>query len=181
LLARLRAEPTGSAWERFVKLYDPLLRGWLGRHGVSGVDVDDLIQDIFTVLVQKVGEFEHNGQRGAFRTWLKRITFNQLRNHWRARKRNGAMQPVLDQLVDPASDLSIEWDREHDLHVTARLLEMIQSDFQPSTWQAFRRVVFENAAPDEVARELNLQVAAVWSAKSRVLRRLRQEAAGMLE
>jgi RNA polymerase sigma-70 factor (ECF subfamily) len=65
--------------------------------------------------------------------------------------------------------------------VATRLLAIIADDFQPATWQAFRRVVVDNVEPEVVARELNLSINAVWSAKSRVLRRLRQEANGLLE
>ena len=58
---------------------------------------------------------------------------------------------------------------------------MIEPQFAPATWQAFRRGVLEGARPDTVAAELGMTVNAVFIAKSRVLQRLREEARGLLE
>jgi RNA polymerase sigma-70 factor (ECF subfamily) len=183
LLARVQGEPQGPAWGRFVDLYAPLIRGWLQRYDVAGADADDLVQEVFTAVVQELPAFRHSGQKGAFRAWLRQISVNRLRSHWRGRQRRAAGngEQILAQLADPTSDLSRQWDREHDRHVASRLLELIAGDFQPTTWKAFHRVVLDNAAPELVARELDLSLNAVWSAKSRVLRRLRQEADGLLE
>ena len=32
-----------------------------------------------------------------------------------------------------------EWDREHDLYLLEKLLTLVQPDFEPTTWMAFRR------------------------------------------
>jgi RNA polymerase sigma-70 factor (ECF subfamily) len=88
---------------------------------------------------------------------------------------------VLEQLEDPNSALSQLWDREHDQHVTRRLLELIEPEFSATTWQAFRRVVLEGAKAAEVAAELGITANAVWIAKSRVLARLREELRGLTD
>ncbi len=85
---------------------------------------------------------------------------------------------MLDQLEDPASDLSRRWDREHDQYVLQRLLELIEPDFRPATWRAFRRQVIDEASPEAVAAELGLTVNAVLIAKSRVLSHLRPRCPG---
>ena len=95
--------------------------------------------------------------------------------------RAGTPRAALDQLEDPASDLSREWDREHDSYVARKLLDYVEPEFRPATWQAFRRLVLDGAAPQAVAEELSLSVNAVLIAKSRVLRRLRQEALGLID
>ena len=115
------------------------------------------------------------------------ILVHRLRNFWRSRQhrpvaRGGSdVLEQLDQLADPHSSLSRLWDREHDRHVTRELLRLIQSDFAPNTWQAFRRVVLESAKPDVVAAELGITVNAVFIAKSRILNRLRQVGRGFIE
>ena len=58
--------------------------------------------------------------------------------------------------------------------------EMIQPEFAPSTWNSFRLLVFEERPASEVAETLGLSVNAVLIAKSRVLRRLRQEGQGLV-
>jgi RNA polymerase sigma-70 factor, ECF subfamily len=184
LLERLREQPADADWRRLVELYAPLIRGWLRRHGVTDADADDVGQEVLTVVVRRFPDFTHNRRRGAFRAWLRAITANCLRDFWRARRLRPAgpdFAGLLDQLADDASEMSGQWDREHDLHVARRLLELIRGDFAPSTWEAFRRVALDGAAPAAVAADLGLTVNAVFIAKSRVLSRLRQEADGLLD
>jgi RNA polymerase sigma factor (sigma-70 family) len=187
LLERLRHHPDEAAWKRLVELYTPLIRRWLGQSGVNGSDSDDLMQDVFTVLVHKLPSFEHNQQRGAFRYWLRSILVNRMRRHWDAKRTTlmaagaGENLPALEALEDPASDLNQLWDREHDAFLARRVVQIIENDFNPSTWEAFRRVVLDGAKPSQVAGELGLSVNAVLLAKSRVLRRARQEIDGLID
>ncbi len=84
-------------------------------------------------------------------------------------------------LQDPNSELSLLWDQEHDRHVLRRLLQLIEPMFEASTLAAFRRVVFDDIGAAQAAEELGLSVAAVWLAKLRVLKALRQEAKGLID
>jgi RNA polymerase sigma-70 factor (ECF subfamily) len=182
LLQRARAG-SNMGWEQLIHLYTPLLRTWVGRHVRQPSDVDDVVQQVFTVVVAKLPEFAHSGRPGAFRHWLRRITVNHLRAFWRSRRpRAGqaAAEALLDQLEDPASGPSREWDREHDEHLARKLLDYVEPEFRPATWRAFHGLVLDGLPTEAVAAELGLSVNAVLIAKSRVLRRLRQEAEGLL-
>ena len=91
------------------------------------------------------------------------------------------MEKCLEQLEDPHSDLNRVWDQEHDKFIAARLLELIEPEFTHTTWQAFRRQVLDGAKAAEVATELGVTPNAASIAKSRVLRRLREEIAGLTD
>jgi DNA-directed RNA polymerase specialized sigma24 family protein len=52
---------------------------------------------------------------------------------------------------------------------------LIRNEFEERTWQALWRTTVDGRSPAEVAGELNMTAGAVRVAKSRVLRRLRQE------
>ena len=84
---------------------------------------------------------------------------------------------VLAQLEDPSSELSREWDRQHARHLAHALLQRIQHEFEPSTWDAFRRVMMQGEPTACVAAALGMTPNAVMIAKSRVLARLREELA----
>jgi RNA polymerase sigma-70 factor (ECF subfamily) len=56
-----------------------------------------------------------------------------------------------------------------------RVLDLIRSEFEDRTWQAFWRTAVDDRCPAEVAGELLMSAGAVRVAKSRVLRRLWQE------
>ena len=62
-----------------------------------------------------------------------------------------------------------------------RVLIYDKPDFTPATWQAFHAVVLDGARPADAAAQLGLTVNAVFIAKSRVLRRLRQELRGLTD
>jgi RNA polymerase sigma-70 factor (ECF subfamily) len=187
LLDRLCEAPSAETWERLVDLYTPVLHAWLNRHALQPSDRDDLTQEVLGIIVQELPTFRHSGRAGAFRAWLRTITVHCLRRFWRAahyRPRTpggSSFEDYLRQLEDPGSAPSRLWDREHDQHLLRRLLDLLEGDFQPSTWQAFRRVVLEGQAADRVAVDLGMSVNAVLIAKCRVLQRLRQEARGLLD
>jgi RNA polymerase sigma-70 factor (ECF subfamily) len=186
LLERLRLRPDSASWERLVALYTPLIRGWLGRYGLQPSDVDDLTQEVMGTLLRELPQFRHDLRRGAFRRWLRTIAVNRLRTFWRGRDRRHALgqadlDAALERLADPDSDLSRLWDEEHDRHVARRLLELLEPEFEPTTWQAFRRLVLEGQPTRDVADSLGLTPNAVRIAKSRVLARFRREVEGLLD
>lgn len=187
LLDRARVSPNGDSWRHLVGIYDPLVRGWLKHRGLSPSDVDDVTQDVMAVVVRRLADFRHNGRVGAFRTWLKTITVNCLRDHWKRGKNlpkatgQSSFQEFLAALADPESELSRQWDLEHDRHVARQLLEVLRKEFEPRTWQAFQRTALEGASASDAAAELGLTVNAVFIARSRVLARLRQEATELID
>jgi RNA polymerase sigma-70 factor (ECF subfamily) len=186
LLERLRQRPASADWQRLDDLYRPLIHRWLLRDPTLGEEAEDLVQEVLSVLVRELPRFERQ-RAGSFRCWLRTITTNRLQAFWRSRQArpvplgSGSASSPLSQLEDPTSELSRQWDHEHDQHVVGRLLELIEGDFEPTTWQAFRRVVLNERKPEAVATELGLSVNAVLLAKSRVLKRLRQEGQGLLD
>jgi RNA polymerase sigma factor (sigma-70 family) len=173
-----------EGWSRLVELYAPLIQRWLRRAGVGRDDLDDIAQDVLATIAREVNRFEHSGRTGAWRAWLRQITVNRTRQHWGRRKVAAGQEHstnFLDQLDDPSSELSIEWDQEHDRHVVAQLLKLVEVEFQPSTRSVFRRTFIDEASPNEVANELGMSLAAVYTAKSRVLAFLRKEAEGIID
>lgn len=184
LLEQIQGGPGGLAWQRWHAIYEPLIHGWLHRHRLVAADRDDVVQNVLTVVVRRIPEFQHNGRVGAFRNWLKTITINCLRDHWKEQRRHpqcSAALSALDDWADPAGTLSQAWDLEHDRHLVQKLLAILVPEFTPETWHAFRQVVVEGQPAAKVAASLNITVNAVYIAKSRVLTRLRHEAAGLVD
>ena len=187
LLERLRLRPDPVSWQRLVDLYLPFVRHWLRRQNVQPADVDDLTQDVLATVVREMPEFKHDLRTGAFRRWLRTIALNRLRSFRRSRQPHligtgdSGYLLAMAQLEGPESDLSRQWDEEHDRHVVRRLLELIEPEFEPATWRAFRMLVLEGQSTAEVAQALGLSANAVRIAKSRVLARLRHEADGLID
>jgi RNA polymerase sigma-70 factor, ECF subfamily len=183
LLDRLAGSPSEADWRRLHDLYRPLLEGWAVRAGVPRADVDDLVQEVLLAVVRQIGGFDRRGT-GAFRGWLRTVLGRRITDHLRRQ----AVRPVatgdlasrLDELASPESELSRLWDREHDNHVARQALRIVEPDFAPATWRAFRRQVIDGLPAADAAKEAGITLNAALLAKSRVLKRLRQEVAGLI-
>jgi len=186
LLLRVQTGET-NAWKDLTDLYRPLIIGWLNRRGVPASDLDDLSQEVLLSVVKHLPAFEHSGQRGAFRTWLRTILCSRTADYWRgtntgpqASGGSGATAALLE-IADPDGELNRQWDDEHDRYVLQCLLDLVEEEFEPMTLRAFRRVAIDGVSGAEAAKELGLSVAAVYVAKSRVLHRIRQDAEGLID
>jgi RNA polymerase sigma-70 factor (ECF subfamily) len=181
LLEQLRRPDDQAAWQQFVRLYTPLLHFWArNRLGLSDPDARDLMQDVFTVLIRKLPEFRYDPHK-RFRAWLWTILVNKERER---RRRNGFAEALGHEeppelaVPDPAGEVA---EREYRGLVVRRAMELIQAEFQPTTWQAFWECVTTDQSAGEVAAKLGLSLGAVYKAKSRVLRRLRRHLEGLLD
>jgi RNA polymerase sigma-70 factor, ECF subfamily len=186
LLDRLKlAGPDASDWNRLQGIYQPLIRRWLGRVPGLGSEADDLAQEVFIVVIRELPRFERQ-REGSFRAWLRQVTVNKVRTNRRRRYRrpNVGLDPAdgfLNSLADPNGELAREWDLDHDRHVFQKLLAIVQPDFSSTTWEAFRRFAVDGLPAAQVAEEMKITVNAVLQAKSRILKRLREEAGELLE
>ena len=91
------------------------------------------------------------------------------------------MLEQLNQLSDENNQLSRFWNEQHDRDVIARLMELVRSRFEPKTWEAYRRQIFEGQKPARVAADLDMAIGSVYVARNRVLTALRHEADGLVE
>jgi RNA polymerase sigma-70 factor (ECF subfamily) len=183
MLRSLQLGQNPDTWKLLLDIYRPFLLSLLRAQSTPDQDLDDLIQEILLVVVRELPAFRHSGRTGAFRAWLRSIAANRLRTYWRGQGRAVPtdMLTLAEQFDDPTSELSRLWDARHDVHVLSRLLELAEARCEPTTFQAFRRVALEGADPTVVAAELNLSVAAVYIAKSRLLHHLRELAEGLVD
>ncbi len=187
LLDALRVGTDQQAWSKMVELYAPFIRQWLRVKGAAAHDIDDIVQDVLSVVLRRLPEFEKQPHSGAFRGWLRTITVNTIRNHWRTQNKHPTATggsdflSMINELEDPHSQISKLWDLEHNTHVTRYLLDKVESQFQPKTWQAFLQFAIEGNPATQVADRLGISENAVFIAKSRVMAELRKQGAGLID
>lgn len=176
------------AWQRLVHLYSPLILSWSKRSGVPDEDASDVLQEVWRAVAIHIDRFERTLTKGTFRGWLWTITRNKLRDHYRSKQGKAAavggtdahtrLQEIPeDEPLDENGNQAVDSPRQF----LYRALDLVRSDFEEKTWQAFWKVTVEGQPPALVARELGLSVDSVYQAKSRVLRRLRTELQGLVE
>ncbi len=175
LLVRIRDQRDGQAWSQFVEIYSPLIYGFGRKHGLQDADAVDLTQEVLRIVARTAERFEYDAKLGSFRGWLFTIVRNELRT-WLNRQQRMVVateSPRLEDLPDDAAE-SASWDQEHERRLFAWAAEQIQKEIQPATWQAFWRTAVEGQAGKDVAADLEMSVAAVYLAKSRVMARLKE-------
>jgi RNA polymerase sigma-70 factor (ECF subfamily) len=187
LLGRVRAGES-QAWQRLVALYRPLVYHWCVRAGVADADADDVVQEVFATAAARIDSFRRDRPGDTFRGWLCGITRNKILAFHRRRGQQpqasggSALFHQLEQVPDSAgdapSDASVADNPADADEITAlfrRAMALVQSEFASQTWAAFWGTAVEGRPTRDLAAELGVSPTAVRMAKSRVLRRLRQE------
>jgi RNA polymerase sigma-70 factor (ECF subfamily) len=180
LLARVK-DRDPQAWQRLLHLYGPLVFHWCRRWRLSSEDAADVSQEVFQALATHIDRFERDGPGQSFRGWLWTIARNKMLDHFRRAQRqpNAAggsaaqfmLQSVPEQLPQDDDEAASSTGLVH------RALDLIRGEFEERTWQMFWRSTVAGQAPRDIGAEMGVSADAVRMAKSRVLRRLRQELA----
>jgi DNA-directed RNA polymerase specialized sigma24 family protein len=128
--------------------------------------------------MQRLPSFAAEGDR-SFLAWLRAVMLNR----WHDLRRRAAAQPrtvgsaALDAVAG-AEDLAVVITTEHRDFLIRRALQIMGTDFEPTTRRACWERVVAGRPAAEVAAELGVTVTVVNSAAYRVIRRLRSELAG---
>lgn len=169
-----------NAWRRLVDLYKPLVYYWCQHWGVKGADADDIQQDVFQAVAVGLSDFSHQRAGESFRGWLRGITRHKLLDYFRREENRPVAhggtdaQRHLQQIPNPDTPLADAPAAEL-VRLYHRALQLLQTEFELRTWQAFWRAAVDGVPVPDIAAELAMSPAAVRKAKSRVLRRLREE------
>jgi RNA polymerase sigma-70 factor (ECF subfamily) len=176
-----------AAWERLTSLYAPLVNHWCREMRLAEQDVPDIFQQVFQSVAAHIQAFHKDRPGDTFRHWLRAITRNKVRDHFRrtARQAQAAggtdAQIYFSQIAAPAADpAEADAGDAHDEEGEVRqllygALEQVRQQVHPPTWRAFWKVVVEGKTPEEVGEELGMRPGTVRVAKSRVLSRLRSQ------
>ena len=184
LIARVK-EDESAAWERLVKLYSPMIYFWCRQSGLSEPDLHDVFQEVFHTLARNIDKFRPI-ENGTFRGWLRTLTRNKLNDHFRKSGREprpiGGSEALhyFEQLPEATNSASAavtvpESELEIQHALLRRALASVRGNFSEQTWRAFWMVVIDGRETNDVASDLCMRPGTVRVAKSRVLKRLRQE------
>jgi RNA polymerase sigma-70 factor (ECF subfamily) len=187
LLQRARANDA-AAWQRVMDLYRPLVLSWCLRQGVRAEDAEDVAQEVFSVVATALPVFHRDRPGDSFRGWLRGITRNQALLYFRRNRGQpfaaggSAARLELENLPDPLGGSPDEPDEPAAVkQLYRRALEYVRGEFAEHIWQAFWRTTIDERTPADVGTDLGMTPNAIRQAKSRVLRRLKQELGELLD
>lgn len=175
LLSELRDRDNSAVWTQFSAAYVPFLKSYCRRLGVQDADCDDVTQETVAAVSSVIGKFRYDPARGSFRSWLLRILHSKLSDLMRRRKRMppaGNMEHAA-YAVDAQSSDGQTTKRERQ-GLLEQVFDEIRREFRTNTWQAFELAAIHGLPAKEVSRSVGISVQAVYNAKNRVVKRIRE-------
>lgn len=173
-----------SAWRRFVDLYYPLVYRWCQIAGLRQQDAADVTSDVFNAVFASIEKFEPNRLRG----WLRSITRSKVIDLHRRKSSEGraiggtSAKQMLEHVPDPIDESDDSSEAETDKALLfMRAAKMIKDDFPSEYWQVFSSYVLEDRPAQEVADDVGVSRDQVYNVKRRVLKRLREEFAELVD
>jgi RNA polymerase sigma-70 factor (ECF subfamily) len=143
---------------------------------------------VFQTVFSKIDTFTKRPHPGSFRGWLRQITYHKVGDYLSRKRRRPAAaggsdaRKILAEVADAAGgDSSADAARSERAVLLRSALELVRPEFKPNTWEAAMRTAVDGQPAADVAAALGLQTNAVYIAKSRVLKRLREEMDTLLD
>lgn len=180
LILRLHDRADQQAWCEFVEIYQPVVYRFARYKGLQHADAEDIVQQVLSAVVGAIERWQPDEDRGRFRTWLQTIARNLIVNALsrraadRASGETGERERLAQQPAAEGADsrlLLTECRRE----IFQWAARQICDEFEADTWDAFWQTAVEDRDVNEVARLLAKKPGAVYTARSRVMRRLKQK------
>jgi RNA polymerase sigma-70 factor (ECF subfamily) len=153
---------------------------------MQDAEADDIAQNVLLKVVRAMQQFEYDPNH-RFSAWLRTITRNAVRDAMRSQRvhedqATGDSQvwrllenhpAAVDQLED-AMTQALRRDLMRDAE------RVVQERVEPHTWHAYQAAA-DGKAAKLIAADLRMSTAAVYKAKSKVVRMLREQIAALLK
>ncbi len=185
LLIRLRSMDDTTAWEEFVVIYEAAIYRFARCKGLQRADAEDVTQEVLQAVYGRLPDWELREGGGSFRAWLFRATRNLAARTWNDRHRyvpwrhDTTGDGEVDHLPDPSAEDQTLFELEYRRAVFHRAAEQVRHEVRSSTWTAFWMTAVEGVTAEETARHLKISVGSVYTAKCRVLARMRAMIRGL--
>jgi RNA polymerase sigma-70 factor (ECF subfamily) len=170
--------PDEEAWSVFVQRYAGKIHAWCRRWRLREADAEEVTLRVLAKLVEKMRTFTYDPDR-SFRAWLKTVTHHAWKDYLRGEHPAALGSDFLDGLSSPGAfdDFADALREEFDRAVLEEAMARVRLRVEEKTWEAFRLLAFEERPGKEVAGRLGMEIAALYMAKSRVQKMLREEIA----
>lgn len=179
LLAQIRSPEDREGWEEFALIYQPVIYRMARRRGMQDADAQDLVQTVLIRVASAIDRWERKpGAR--FRHWLRRVARNAIftalsRPPQDAAAGGSEIQQLMTEQPAVASDVEQELALEYAREQYLRAAVIVQTDVNAKTWRAFEMTVIDGKSCEEAATAIGTSVGTVYAARSRVMRRLRDQ------
>ena len=182
LLERLYDGSDSIVWSEFFERYRPYIYSVARQRGCPACDADEIVQEVMLAIFEHKAVFRHDPERGRFRDWLGGVARKKAAAWRRApARRTSSLGGSTGAESEAAAETDAAWEAAFEQAMLAYLLELVRREISPKIYQAFEAVALGECSGAEVARLTGLTRNAVYQARKKVLRRLRELGARLEE
>ncbi len=178
MLSHLRDYQNQDAWVLFVGRFRGPLTRFAHRLGVASADAEDVAQETLLDFARAYREGKYERNRGRLRHWLFGIAYRRALRARGARRELNPAEPEdgtgFFEAAPDEGEARSAWEQEWERTVLSVCLDRVRSEVESATFQAFELVVRHGLQPADAAKELGVSVTAIYNAKHRVVKRLRE-------
>ena len=180
-------EHSDHAWSEFLLVYEKAIFRLCRSRGLQDADAQDATQEVLAAVHDRIATWDHDASRGSFRGWLMRVARNVSvdkiaeRTRSLAAARDSQSEQLLRSLPDTSADSRAEFETEYRRSLFEWAAGEVQSEVREVTWRAFQMSAVQGVPAQEVAEQLKIPVGSVYTAKCRVVERIRSRVAGLQE
>ena len=172
-----------DAFRKITQLYAGLVYHWI-RRDLSPEHAEDVSQQVFMAVSQNLKTFQRTKPADSFRAWIRVITRSKIADH--RRKNTGVERAIggdksLNEVPDEVKDGEDEDDDRDKAILYQKAVQFIKGEFSDKYCKAFLMLVVDGIPAKDVADNLGMTVTTVYTAKSRILKRLRVEFADLID
>jgi RNA polymerase sigma-70 factor (ECF subfamily) len=186
LLLQCQDPQADEAWDDFVSRYRPaMLRLIREVFRLQEAEAEDIAQNVLLKLIVTLQKFKYDPEK-RFRAWLRTITRNAVRDTLRAKKvrmDSGSGDTKIKQLLDGQPDVVDDFADAVTMEIHRDVLQdaerLVEQRVESRTWKAYL-AMREGRSARDVASEVGMSAAAIYKAKSKVLRMIREEISMLL-
>ncbi len=180
ILVGLRDFQNRGAWLRLSDTFRAPIVRFARRLGLAEPDAEEVAQETLAEFAAAYRQGRYDRDRGRLSRWLFGIAWRQAQNRRRAQARQAARIPISPGDTAACAELPDEtaashsWDVEWEQTLLQHCLTRVAQEVEPATYQAFRLAIESDEPAQSIADKLGIPVKAVYNAKHRVLRRVRE-------
>lgn len=180
LICKVRDPGDDEAWRRFASLYRPVVLRMARKRGLQDSDSEDVAQGVMVTVSRAIHRFETGPDKPPFRVWLGKIAHNAILNALTRSPRDRASgdSAVADLLADyptTSPDSAFEIQTEARAESFRWAASEIRGEFSDLVWRLFWETAVEGDPVETVAERHGRSPGAVYMARFRVIRRLREK------
>nr|WP_286177301.1 sigma-70 family RNA polymerase sigma factor [Rhodopirellula sp. JC639] len=174
----MRDRENHGAWSEFLEIYEPVIYRLARRRQLQDADAREIVQEVLLRVAAAIDRFDPEAS-GSFRGWLSQTTRRVVVDRFRrlaatACPVGGQSDPFAEVADGSENPFEVEFDLEHRRQLFRCAAEHLQRELSATSWTAFWRTAVQGHPARVVASQLGISEGAVYVARCRVLKRIRE-------